>query len=791
MEYAPRMTGIEATTGFLALALPFIAAAFAPILTRLLKQHACWPLALAPVLAFLFFLQALPAVADGNVLLFGFDWIPSFDARFSFRIDGLSSTFALLITGIGTLIVLYSGGYLAGHKDQGRFFSFILMFMGAMLGLVVADDLITLFVYWELTSITSFLLIGFDHHREAARRGAIQALVITGGGGLALLAGLIVIRELLGLSSMSEVLAAGDALRDSAFYVPILILVLAGAFTKSAQMPFHVWLPNAMEAPTPVSAYLHSATMVKAGVYLLLRFHPALGDTALWTMILPLFGSVTLVVGALLAIRASDIKITLAYTTVASLGLLVMLIGVGTEAAITGAVLYLIAHSLFKGGLFMVAGSIDHGAHTREIDRLGGLGRAMPITFTAAMLCALSMGGITPFVGFLAKEEIYYALEQGDAYHIALMVAAIAGNALMFAAAFVVALKPFVGRMPETIHHPHEGAATIWLGPLTLGLLGLLGALFYGAYHANFSSPMASAALGEPVAIEIGWVPHLNLPFMLSLLTIALGIVLYAFAAQLRSGLANLLTAIGWGPDKGFDQAMRGLLRGAFAITNFLQSGRLDIYMTVTVVLIIAALFGPMIYMDAFPAMPDFPTLAFYEWTVLGLVILGIFAVVIAKNRLTAIVSLGIQGFAVALIFMLLGAPDLSFTQFMVETLSVVILALVMTRLRLSAADHRPLRESLPDAVLAIAGGAGFGLFLLAVTQRPFDASLSDFFERYSYTIAHGRNIVNVILVDFRGIDTMGEIAVVMTAGLAILALIRVRVGRKGERYPDPTEQTP
>ncbi|NDW03760.1 putative monovalent cation/H+ antiporter subunit A [Jiella pacifica] len=786
------MAEIEATTGgTLALALPFIAAALAPILKRIFGAYAGWILALAPAAAFALLFSFLPTIASGGVVSFGYDWIPAFDVRFSFRIDGLASTFALLITGIGTLIVLYSGGYLAGHRDQGRFFSFILMFMGAMLGLVLADDLMTLFVYWELTSITSFLLIGFDHEREKARRGAIQALAITGGGGLALLAGFILIREVAGLNSMSEILAAGDALRDSQYYLPIFVLVLCGAFTKSAQMPFHVWLPNAMEAPTPVSAYLHSATMVKAGIYLLLRTQPALGDTALWTTVLPLFGAVTLVMGALLAVRATDIKITLAYTTVSSLGLLVMLIGVSTEYALIAAVLYLIAHSLFKGGLFMVAGSVDHGAHTREIGKLGGLAKHMPITFAAALLCALSMGGITPFVGFLAKEEIYHALEHGDAYHVALMAAAILGNALMFAAAFIVALKPFVGKLPETIHHPHEGSPTIWLGPLVLGVLGLLGALFYETYHQLFSVPMASAAVGAPVEIDISWVPHLNLAFALSLATIVLGIVIYLASNAIRTATSRVLSAIGWGPDHGFDQAMRGLLRFSFFVTSRLQSGRLDYYMTVTVMVIAAGLFAPMILGGALPAEPSMPTLYFYEWIVLALILVGILAVVIAKNRLTAIVSLGIQGFSIALLFILLGAPDLSFTQFMVETLSVVILALVMTRLKLSPADHRPMRETLPDAALALAGGAGLGLFLLSIVQRPFDPVLSDFFERYSYPIAHGHNIVNVIIVDFRGVDTMGELAVVMAAGLAILALIRIRAGGKTDVQPDPMETTP
>ena len=784
--------GFVSEFGYVALVLPFLAAALAPLLTSVLKSHSTWLLALAPAAAFVIFLRGVFEVAEGTVHRWGFTWIPSFNVEFSFRLDGLSMVFALLITGIGTLIILYAGGYMKGHKDQGRFYSFMLMFMGAMLGLVVADDLITMFVFWELTSITSFLLIGFDHTRERARRGAIQALVITGGGGLILLAGVIAIREFHGLTSLTAILEAGDTLRDSPYYWVILVLVLGGAFTKSAQMPFHVWLPNAMEAPTPVSAYLHSATMVKAGVYLLLRLHPALGDTVLWMTILPAFGAVTLVFGALLAIRATDIKITLAYTTLASLGLLVMLIGVSSEKAIVAAVLYLIAHSFFKGGLFMVAGSVDHSAHTREIHRLGGLAKPMPLTFLAAILCALSMGGMTPFIGFLAKEEIYYALGYADAYHIAILAAAIAGNALMFAAAFIVGLQPFIGTKPAHIDHPHESGFRVWFGPLVLGVLSCVGAIYYATYHELFSIPMATASYGEPVEIDISWIPHLNLAFALSLATIALGVIIYLVSSGFRNGLARLLTAIGWGPDHGFDQLMRGLVRFASGVTAIVQPGRLDYYMTTTVCVVIVAMFASMWWADGFPQMPEYPSdILLLEYIALALVLVGIGAVVVAKNRLTAIVSLGIQGFAVALIFMLQGAPDLAYTQFMVETLSVVILALVMTRLKLSPNDHRPLTQKLPDASLAILIGIAFGLFLLKVIQTPFDDSLSEFFETYSYTIAHGRNIVNVILVDFRGIDTMGEIGVVMVTGLAVLALIRIRVGKFGKGQPDPLEETP
>ena len=767
------------TTGqsltFLALFLPFIAAAAAPFLTRYLKHNAAWVLALAPAWIFFHFTGFLETVGKNGAVTAGYDWIPSLGVRFSWFLDGLSLTFALLISGIGTLIVLYAGGYLKGHEHQGRFFSFILMFMGAMQGLVVSDSFLMLFVFWELTSITSFLLIGFDHGREASRRAALQALVVTGLGGLSLLAGLLVTWMATGQSELSALVTSGSVLRDSPFYLAALVLVLGGAFTKSAQVPFHFWLPNAMEAPTPVSAYLHSATMVKAGVYLVMRLNPVMGETAAWETILPLFGGATLLTGTLLAVRQTDLKLMLAYTTVASLGLLVMLTGFGSEKAVEAAVLYLIAHSMFKGALFMVAGTIDHEAGTRDVRRLGGLRAAMPVTFAAALVAAISMGGLPPLFGFLAKEEIYAALGFSDAWTIFLLVVAIIGNALMFAVGFAVALKPFLGPHRDTPKHAHEGPVLLWLGPVILGLAGIVGALFSEWSHGLFSSPMATAVAGTPVEVHISVVPHLSVPLALSGVTIVLGVLVYLAIDRLRDAIAATLTTIGWGPDKGFDQAMRGLIRGSRGVTQVIQSGKLDIYMTITFVLVAASMLVPMVVFDELPAVPDVPDMHFYEWSIIAIAVIGLGAVIYAKDRLTAIVSLGIQGFAVALLFMIFGAPDLSFTQFMVETLSVVILALVMTRLKLTPADHRPTAEKLVDISVAAACGAGFGLTLLKVTQGPFDATLTEFFNAYSYTIAHGRNVVNVILVDFRGLDTLGEIAVVMVAGLSILALVRIR----------------
>lgn len=757
------------------LLLPFLAAFISPVLVRFFGEKAAWILALFPAVIFIHLFGLVDEISKGEVVTGGLMWVPSLGANFTYFLDGLSLTFALLISGIGTLIILYAGGYLSSHKHLGRFLAFIFLFMGAMIGLVAADNLISMFIFWELTSITSFLLIGFDHNREASRRAAVQALVVTGGGGLALLAGVIVLQSISGVSELSLLLGQGDVIRNSPFYLLAFVLIVIAAFTKSAQFPFHFWLPNAMEAPTPVSAFLHSATMVKAGVYLLMRMNPVLGDTVIWETVLPVFGTATLVIGTLLAVRQTDLKLMLAYTTVASLGLLVMLTGFGGEKAIEAAVYYLIAHALFKGTLFMVAGIIDHGAGTRDVRKLSGLRKAMPITFAAACLAALSMAGLPPFFGFLAKEEIYAAIALPSSWAISITIFTIFGNALMLVIAAAVALKPFMGAPVKTPKHAHEGSVLLIAGPVVLSVIGLISALFSGFSNHEFVSPMASAIAGSSVVAHASVIPHFSLPLVLSIATIALGIVIYLNLERARFAMAWLLVKIGWGPDHGFDQFISGIVKLSTAVTRFSQNGRMEAYMTTVFIFFGVLLWGSMYYFDELPSIPAFPILAFYEWGIIVIAAIGLFSVIYANDRLTAIVSLGIQGFAVALIFMLFGAPDLSFTQFMVETLSVVILALVMTRLTLNKTDARRWREQLFDACVALLAGSGLMVLLLAVIESPFDSTLSDFFTANSKVIAHGGNIVNVIIVDFRGLDTLGEISVVMITGLSILALIRVK----------------
>ncbi|WP_316858088.1 putative monovalent cation/H+ antiporter subunit A [uncultured Cohaesibacter sp.] len=775
-----------------AMASPFAAALVAPYAKRIMGHNAAWLLALVPAGIFVYLCGFIGAVASGHgVHSTPIEWLPQYGIQYSLFADGLGLVFALLISGIGTCIILYSGGYMKGHGEQGRFLSFMFLFMGSMIGVVLADNLITLFIYWELTSITSFLLIGFNHRHERSRRAALQALIVTGGGGLALLAGLILMSHAGGSMEMSELLGKGDAMRDNGAYMAMLLLLLGGAFTKSAQFPFHYWLRNAMEAPTPVSAYLHSATMVKAGVYLLMRVQPIMGDTTLWMTILPIFGGFTLLMGTWMSLRQTDLKLTLAYTTVASLGLLVMLVGTSNEVAITGAVLYLFAHALFKGGLFMIVGTVDHEAGTRDVTRLGGLRKLMPVSFYAAVACALSMGGIWPFIGFIAKEEIYGGLIGTDFSNILLTVTAVVGNAMMFGAAFVVALKPFLGEEASTPKHAHEGPLLMITGPVLLSSLGFIAMLFGGFFAHGLLSPMANAVTGHHGHLEVGLgAVHFNFAFLLSLITIAGGVLFFRKYETIREARGTFIRLMGEGPDTFFDTFIAGLVRLATLITRRIQSGNLELYLTATFIVTALALLVPMIMFDELPNWPGIPEMHFYEWGVLGLALVGLFALLIAKTRLTAIVSLGIQGFSVALIFLLFGAPDLSFTQFMVETLSVVIIALVMTRLSLAERDKRPWGQVIGDATVAILVGAGFGLLLMSVTQGQFNAHLSDFFTDYSRVIAHGRNIVNVIIVDFRGFDTLGEISVVTITALAVFTLTRGTAQRYKEHAEGMNEPT-
>ncbi|WP_245622310.1 hydrogen gas-evolving membrane-bound hydrogenase subunit E [Devosia epidermidihirudinis] len=773
---------------------PFIAALFTPLLQRLIGSYAGWVLALVPAGIFAYLSSYLHPIATGTLVQGAIDWVPVYNLRLSFYLDGLSLTFALTIAGIGALVVLYAASYLKGHPHQGRFLAFLMAFMGAMLGLVLADNMLALFMFWELTSVTSFLLIGFDHSRQAARRGAIQALVVTNIGGMGLLAGVLLLQMIAGTWEMS---AIGGVVRDSGLYGIVLACILLAAFTKSAQFPFHFWLPNAMEAPTPVSAFLHSATMVQAGVYLLARTTPFLGGTEIWTTLLVGFGGVTLIWGALGAMRQSDLKQMLAQTTIASLGLLVLLIGLGTETAILAMVAYFVAHALYKAAMFMIVGAVDHGTGTREITALGGLANVMPLTFFAAVLAGLAMVGLPPTIGFFAKEEMYLALANTEWQGILTLLVLVAGNALLGGVALLVVIKPFLGAMTETPRHAHEAPPAMLAGPILLAIAGVIGSIFIIGLADYILSPAASSIRGDYVESHLGWAIDLTSPVIwLSVATWILSGAVYYWAGAIRSGLRRASSALGWTADTVFDAVMFGLIRFAGAVTRWLHHGRLELYLVLVFVTLALALFVPLLGMGGlerllptaelgnWSAVLAWPDLRPYEWGVIALAVIGLGAVLMAPSRLVAILSLGVQGAAVALIFLLFGAPDLAFTQFMVEILSVVILTLVMTKLKLDERDPRHLEDLLRDGTLAVVCGAGVSLLLMVVLAGPLDTRLSDFFTATSVPIAHGANIVNVILVDYRGFDTLGEISVVMAAGIAIMALLRSR--KKPAAPPKP-----
>ncbi|GGE77448.1 putative monovalent cation/H+ antiporter subunit A [Niveispirillum cyanobacteriorum] len=756
-----------------------LAAAIAPTLNRVLPALSHWLLALVPLSAALWFATQIPGVTAGTPVLETTSWAPSLGIALSFRLDGLSLLFALLICGIGAFIVIYSGGYLRGHPREGRFHLFILAFMAAMLGLVTADDLISLFVFWELTSITSFMLIGFNHEDARSRRSGIQALLVTGGGGMALLAGLVLMGMASGEWTLSAIATSGADLRTHALYPTMLVLLLLAAFTKSAQVPFHFWLPNAMDAPTPVSAYLHSATMVKAGVYLLARLNPTLGGTEPWFWALTIAGGVTALWGSAMALRSTDLKKILAYTTLMALGVLVLLIGIGSDGALKAFAGFLLAHSLYKGALFMGAGSVDHGSGTREVGELGGLWGKMPVTGLFIAVAALSMAGLPPLLGFVAKELIYDEVLRSG--HYLALAALLLANAAMVAAAATMFFKPFLGSATKAAEHAHEGGPALLAGPGILACLSLLFGLWVGLPQGLLGAA-ADAVRGAPLDLELhlwhGFTPALGL----SALTVAVGLGIYAGLPGVKNALTGIQQVTRIDHDRAWDCLLALLDRLARWITGWLQDGMLHRYL--------AWIFtGILVLLGATLAVRGglvWPGISLEIEDALGgslalLMLGGTVGAIRARSRMEAILSLAITGMSVALFFLLFGAPDVGITQLMVETLSAIILVLIMAKLpMLPPGSDRTGAAKLFHATLALGLGGVVSAIMLAVLDQPLALDLSRFFGDTSLLEAHGRNIVNVILVDFRGFDTLGEITVVASAGLGVFALLRARMGKRG-----------
>ncbi len=770
----------------------FVLTFVAPQVARHLPRQAGAIAALLPAGIFVWLLnQAELAMGPGVVERW--PWSPLPGVTLSFHLDGLSLLMALIISGVGALILLYAGAYMQGQAQAGRLYALLLAFMASMLGLVLADNLIALFIFWELTSITSFLLIGWHYQEERSRAAALQALIVTGGGGLALLAGFVLIALVSGTWEIAALAAQAGTLQDSGLYLPILLLLWLGAASKSAQFPFHFWLPGAMVAPTPVSAYLHSATMVKAGVYLLARLSPALGGTNEWSLLFMVTGLVTLLLGGWLSLKQDDMKRMLAYSTVSSLGLLVTLLGLGTKLATEAAALYLLAHALFKGTLFMVAGAIDHATGTRDLRRLRGLAGALPTSALAAGLAGLSMAGIPLLAGFAAKEFIYEAalFSGGSVWLLTLLL--LAGNVAFVVVAQQMTLRIFTGASLR-FEHFHAPRVGLWAGPLVLGALGLaLGLL--PEVMATLAGAAARAIYGAPVTIHLFLLPDSVTPMLLlSALTIVAGILLYRRRTQLEPWLNWLDQGERLGPEGAFRRLVGGLPRFAERVTAILQNGRLRSYVLWVVgawLLLLALTWllrgGPGVPSDLVARLAD---LRFHELVLVLVILAGLASVMQAGTLLTLIVSLGVVGFGTAMVFILFGAPDLAMTQFSIETLGVILFVLVLYRLpgmvRLS-----PRRTVLRDSIVTGLAGAVVTLMILVITDVPLVSPLKTWFADASEPLGHGHNVVNVILVDFRGFDTMGEITVLGIAAIGIFALLKLRPGRGGESKAGDGEGRP
>lgn len=754
----------------------FAVAALAPLVVRATRQGAGWLLATVPAGLFAYFLSQLHTVTERGPIRQEWVWLPSLDVPLSFYLDGLSLLFALLVTGIGTLIVVYAGGYMQGHDRFGRFFTQLFLFMGAMLGLVLADNVIVFFIFFELTSFASYLLIGFYRIDEDARVAARKALVVTGGGGLALLAGLLLLQQVTGTWAFSAMLDQGATVTAHPYYLGIFVLVALGAFTKSAQFPFHFWLPAAMAGPTPVSAYLHSATMVKAGVFLLARLLPVLGGTAVWMNTLAVVGGFTMLMSAWLALRYTDLKQILAYTTVMVLGLLTMLLGVGTGAAVKAAMVFTLVHALYKGALFMMAGNVDHETGTRDVRQLGGLRKEMPYTMAGGLLAGLSMAGLPPLFGFIGKEVTYEAAFHFGSAGYLIVAVALLSNAALLAGALVVGYKPFFGtREAALTRTPHEAPLSMWLGPGVLAALGLLFGLVPGLVDHSLLQAATSGVLNETYEVHLALWHGINAPLLASLLTFALGFTLYFAWGRLHASgfMRGLNRWLGQGPAHSFERMLYETAQLSNWVTREIQGGTFRHYLfTIFATLIVIT--GGAFVLDLDMTWPEgLMSVRYYEAALAALIVMGALVAVRTRDRFVAILALGIGGYSIALIYLFFGAPDLAMTQIAIETLTVILLVIVLLNLP-GIAGQAPLWTRLRDAVVAVGVGGIMTTLMLAILNRPLDRYVSDYLAANSYTEAQGHNIVNVILVDFRALDTMGEITVLTMAALGVYVLMRV-----------------
>lgn len=773
-------------------ALPFVFALWLMLARSASRRTSAWLAAGAPLLGLALLAALTPQVLRGEVPSVSYPWLPQIGLALSLRMDGLAWMFAMMVLAIGGLVVMYARYYLDEREDTPRFFSYLLLFMGAMLGMVLAGNLLLLAIFWELTSVSSFLLIGYWSHQKEAREGARMALTITGAGGMALLGGVILIGQVVGSYELDVVLAAGDAIRAHPTYPAILALVLAGIFTKSAQFPFHFWLPHAMAAPTPVSAYLHSATMVKAGVFLLARLYPVLAGTDLFFYVVSAVGAATLLVGAWSAIFQHDLKGLLAYSTISHLGLITLLFGLSTPLAVVAALFHILNHATFKASLFMAAGIIDHETGTRDMRRLGNLRRYMPFTSALAIIAALAMAGIPLLNGFLSKEMFFaQALELEGHTGMRTTASIVAFLASAFGVAYSLRFvhDTFFGNGPRRVDRViHEPPRFMKIPVEVLVVLCLAVGIVPAWTVAPVLAAGAYGVLGDGVPQYSLAVWHgLNLPLLMSFGGVVGGALLYLGVRRLINLHDVALRTLG---RQLFRVNTRALLTTARRITLHVTNGSLQRSLWWVLLVLVAIIAVPTVtaLSVARGSTQPMPPLGWALWLMLVAATIG--TVLVHRHRLVALLVVGAVGLAVSLAFVFLSAPDLALTQLLVEMVTITLMLLALNYLPQTSLRTDLRARRFRNAAIAIVIGAGVGALVYAVITRPLDTVAGELLAR-SLPEGFGRNVVNVILVDFRGFDTMGEIAVFGIAGLVVHALLRRTRMEPEEIMPGPPDRLP
>ncbi|MDQ0225554.1 Na+/H+ antiporter subunit A [Metabacillus niabensis] len=795
----------------LAIIAPFLFAILVPFLYKYFRKiHTGWFVLILPIVLFSYFVQFIDEMMDGNTIIQTAEWIPSLGINFTAYIDGLGLLFALLITGIGSLVVLYSIFYLAKEKEQlHHFYVYLLMFMGAMLGVVLSDNVIVLYTFWEFTSLSSFLLIGFWYTREKSRYGAQKSMMITIFGGLLMLGGFILLYLMTNTFSIREMISQVPAIMDDKLFVPALILILFGAFTKSAQFPFYIWLPDAMEAPTPVSAYLHSATMVKAGIYLVARFSPVFAGTAEWFWIVSAFGLFTMFWGSFNAVKQTDLKGILAFSTVSQLGMIMSMLGVGSAAlvldsvsdtyysvAIVAAIFHLINHATFKGSLFMVVGIIDHETGTRDIRKLGGLMSFMPISFTISIIGAFSMAGLPPFNGFLSKEMFFTSMVRITELNIlnletlGLLFPIIAWIASIFTFIYsmIIVFKTFTGKFqPEKLKtKPHEAPIGMLISPIILASLVIIFFFFPSLLEYTIIEPAIASIIPGMLGADEKFHVHIQ-PWhgFNTELWMTIGVVLIGLLAFLMlskwSGIYRF-TPKKLTLNKGYDAAIRGLDKSSSTFTRFYMTGFIRDYLAYIFIFMIVIVGTSLVVKNGFSFnLRNTAPVGIYEAVLAAVMVIGTITVLFAKSRLTSIIALGSVGYSLSLFFVLFRAPDLALTQLCVETVSVALFLLCFYYLPELKKREKKLPFKLTNLIISLGVGAIVTLIGLAANSQRVSETISSYFIENSYELAGGKNMVNVILVDFRGFDTLFEITVLCIAALGIYGMIRLQAKKEGE----------